>query len=80
MDYFIGSIELFPYTFAQMGWMYCNGQLLGITQYSALYALIGTQFGGDGVNNFALPNLQGAEPIPGLHYLICVEGIFPPRD
>jgi microcystin-dependent protein len=80
MDYFIGSIELFPYIFAHYGWMYCDGQLLSIWEYDALFALIGNRFGGDGVNNFALPNLQGAEPIPGLHYLICVDGIYPNRD
>ncbi len=80
MDYFIGTIELFPYTFEQMGWLYCNGQTLNITGYDALFALIGNQYGGDGTNTFAVPNMLGEEPIPGLHYLICYDGIFPTRD
>jgi microcystin-dependent protein len=80
MDYFIGSIELFPFTYAPMGWMYCDGTMLSIADYSPLFALIGTNYGGDGINTFALPNLQGTEPIPGTHFLICVEGLFPTQN
>jgi len=79
MDYFIGDICLFPYSFTPRGWIKCDGALLPIQQYDTLYALIGNKFGGDGRTNFGVPNLQGAEPIPDMGYYICVEGIFPSR-
>jgi microcystin-dependent protein len=56
---FVGQITLYPYSFAPYGWMDCVGQLLPISQYTALFSLLGTQFGGDGRSNFALPDLQG---------------------
>lgn len=59
MDPFIGEIRGFAFTYAPMGWATCDGQVLPITQYSALFALIGPTFGGDGRTTFALPNLQG---------------------
>ncbi len=80
MDYFLGQIELFPYSFAPMGWLLCNGAILQIQQNTALYSLIGTKFGGNGTTTFALPNLQGAEPTPGTGFYICVSGIYPTRD
>lgn len=55
---FLGEIKLFAGNFQIRGWAYCNGQLLSIAQYDALYTLLGTTYGGDGVNTFALPNLQ----------------------
>jgi microcystin-dependent protein len=55
---FIGQIELFGGNFAIQGWAFCNGQLLNIADYDALFALIGTTYGGDGQNTFALPNLN----------------------
>ncbi len=58
MEGTMGEIRLFGGTFAPMYWQYCNGQLLSIAEYSALYALLGTTYGGDGVTTFALPNLQ----------------------
>jgi len=61
-DVFLGSLLLVPYNFAPNGWMFCNGQLLPISQYSALFSLIGTTYGGDGVSNFALPDLRGRVP------------------
>ena len=79
MDYFIGDICLFPYSFTPRGWIKCDGALLQIQQYDTLYALIGNKFGGDGRTNFGVPNLQGAEPIPDMSYYICVDGIFPSR-
>ncbi|OCX52688.1 hypothetical protein BEL04_14675 [Mucilaginibacter sp. PPCGB 2223] len=60
MDPFVGEIRTFSFGKIPNGWMACNGQSLQIKQYAALYALIGTYFGGDGVNTFNLPNLQGA--------------------
>lgn len=77
MEYLIGNIELFPYNFVPMGWLSCNGQMVSIMEFQALFAVIGNRYGGDGSSTFALPNMQGEEPIPGLHYLICYEGLFP---
>jgi microcystin-dependent protein len=58
-DPFLGQITLFPYNFAPLGWADCQGQLLPISQNTALFSLLGTQFGGNGTSNFALPDLQG---------------------
>lgn len=58
-DPFIGEIRGFAFTYAPMDWATCDGQVLPIAQYSALFALIGPTFGGDGRTTFALPNLQG---------------------
>jgi microcystin-dependent protein len=82
MDYFIGSIVLFPYNFIPMGWLPCNGQELQVNQgqNQILFSLIGFNFGGNGTTTFKLPNLQGAEPIPNTKYYICMEGIYPPRS
>ena len=56
---FLGEVRLFAFTYAPKGWALCNGQLLSIAQNQALFAVLGTTYGGNGVNNFALPNLQG---------------------
>ena len=56
---FIGQLNLFPFGFAPQGWMPCNGQLLKIASNQALFAVLGTQYGGDGQTTFALSNLQG---------------------
>ena len=58
-DQFVGEIRAFPFNFAPKGWAMCNGQLLSISQNTALFSLLGTTYGGDGKSNFALPNLQG---------------------
>ncbi len=73
MDEYIGIIKIFGGNFAPKGWFTCNGQLLSIAQYSALFSLLGTTYGGDGITTFALPNLQSRAPIgmgqgPGLSY------------
>jgi microcystin-dependent protein len=60
---YIGEIRLCGFSFAPVGWAFCNGQLLSISQYQALFALIGTTYGGDGVSTFGLPNLQSRVPI-----------------
>ena len=62
-DPYIGEIRMVAFTFAPYGWAFCNGVLLPINQYSALYAVIGVTYGGDGRVNFALPNFQGRIPI-----------------
>ncbi|SFE47478.1 Microcystin-dependent protein [Paenibacillus catalpae] len=60
---FLGEVRVFPFGFAPKGWAQCNGQLLSIAQNQALFSLLGTFYGGDGVTTFALPNLQGRVPI-----------------
>ncbi len=62
-DPFVAEIRIFPFNFAPKGWAFCNGQLLPISQNTALFALLGTFYGGDGKSTFALPNLQGSVPI-----------------
>jgi microcystin-dependent protein len=57
-DQFLGEIRCFGFNFAPYGWALCNGQILPISQYSALFSLLGTNFGGNGTSNFGLPNLQ----------------------
>ena len=59
----MGEIQLFAGTFAPGGWMFCEGQLLEISQFQALFSLLGTTFGGDGQATFALPDLRGRVPI-----------------
>lgn len=70
-DPFVAEIRIFPFNFAPKGWAFCNGQLLPISQNTALFSLLGTTYGGDGKSTFALPNLQGRAPMhtgqgPGL--------------
>jgi len=60
MDPFLGEIRVFSFPKVPVGWLPCNGQTLQVTQYAALYALLGTKFGGNGSTTFNLPNLQGA--------------------
>jgi microcystin-dependent protein len=63
---FVAEIRAFPFNFAPTGWAMCNGQLLPISQNTALFSLLGTTYGGDGKSTFALPNLQGSAPLqPG---------------
>jgi microcystin-dependent protein len=62
-DPFIGEIALVPYNFEPRGWAFCNGQLLPIAQNTALFALLGTMYGGNGQTTFALPDLRGRVPM-----------------
>ena len=65
-DPFVAEIRIFSFNFAPTGWAFCNGQLLPISQNTALFSLLGTTYGGDGKSTFALPNLQGRAPMqPG---------------
>jgi len=80
MEPFIGQIVLFPYNFAPRYWMSCEGQLLPIASNTALFSLLGTTFGGDGQTTFALPDLRGKEPGPGVGHYIALNGIYPSRD
>jgi microcystin-dependent protein len=66
MDPFVAEIRIFPFNFAPKGWAFCDGQILPISQNTALFSLLGTTYGGDGKSNFALPNLRGNAPMhPG---------------
>jgi microcystin-dependent protein len=65
-DPFVAEIRIFPFNFAPKGWAWCDGQLMPLSQNTALFSLLGTTYGGDGKSNFALPNLQGRAPMhPG---------------
>lgn len=65
-DPFVAEVRIFPFNFAPKGWAFCNGQLMPISQNTALFSLLGTLYGGDGRSTFALPNLQGSAPMqPG---------------
>ena len=71
MEPFIGQLMLVGFNFAPKGWALCNGQLLSIAQNTALFSLLGTTYGGDGITTFALPDLRGRAPLhfgqgPGL--------------
>jgi len=84
MDPFTGEIRAFGFNFAPRGWAQCDGQLMQISQNQALFALIGTTYGGDGRATFALPDLRtsGIPAGPGItvSYCIALQGIFPTRE
>ena len=65
-DQFLAEIRIFPFNFSPTGWAFCNGALLPISQYAALFSLLGTFYGGNGTSNFAVPDMQSlissAEP------------------
>jgi microcystin-dependent protein len=70
-DPFVAEIRIFPFNFAPRGWAWCDGQLMPLSQNTALFSLLGTTYGGNGKSNFALPDLQGRAPMhqgqgPGL--------------
>jgi len=65
-DPFVAEIRIFPFNFAPTGWAFCDGQILPLSQNTALFSLLGTTYGGNGLSTFALPNLQGRAPMhPG---------------
>jgi microcystin-dependent protein len=65
-DPFVAEIRIFPFNFAPKGWAWCNGQLMPLSQNTALFSLLGTTYGGDGKSTFALPDLEGRAPMhPG---------------
>ena len=65
-DPFVAEIRIFPFNFAPTGWAFCDGQLMPLSQNTALFSLLGTTYGGDGKSTFALPNLKGRAPMhPG---------------
>ena len=82
MEEYMGDIKLFAGTFCPQYYMYCDGQTLEIQHYQALFAILGTQYGGDGSRTFCLPNLNKTPIVEGtnLKYIICTEGIYPTRQ
>src|SRR5262245_53016429 len=80
-DPFMGEIRLFPYSFAPRGWAACDGALLPINQWQALFSLLGTTFGGDGQTTFGLPDLRKSAPSMAQGgYFIATEGAYPERN
>jgi microcystin-dependent protein len=81
---YLGEIRMFGFNFAPVGWAQCEGQLLPIAQYTALFSLLGTIYGGDGRTTFALPDLRGHAPVTAqgvaLNCCIALQGIYPPRN
>ncbi len=80
LEAYIGSILLVGFNFAPPNWALCQGQLLPINQYTALFSLLGTTYGGDGRTNFALPKLDASALQSGLNYIICLNGVYPSRN
>lgn len=74
--YFVGQIVLLPFSFTPKGFAVCDGRLLPIVRYVALFSLIGNKFGGDGLTTFALPDYRAVPPL-GSRYFIALEGVFP---
>jgi len=81
MEEYIGNIKLFAGIYCPQYYMYCDGQTLSIQQYTALFSILGTQYGGDGRVTFCLPNLNKTPIAAGtsLKYVICTQGLYPAR-
>jgi microcystin-dependent protein len=80
MEPFIGEITLVGFNFAPTGWAFCDGQIVSIQEYTALFSLLGTTYGGDGQRTFGLPKLNGDALQSGLKYIIAMQGMYPPRN
>lgn len=88
MEPFLGQIIQVPWHWEMRGWAKCQGQLLPIQQYTSLYSLIGTNYGGDGIHNFALPDLRPRDEnnqprdwgFDEIVSCIAMQGSFPPRN
>jgi microcystin-dependent protein len=79
MEGTIGEIRLFGGSFIPQGWTLCNGHDMPVNQWAALYSVLGTNHGGDGINTFKLPKIDSLTQW-GPHYIICIQGIYPARD
>ena len=84
MEGTLGEIRLFAGTFSPKGWATCNGAVLPINENQALFSILGTTYGGDGRVTFHLPKLDasatGGDGQQVLHYVICIEGVYPQRN
>ena len=80
MDVFLGEIKLVAFSFAPVGFLPCDGRLMPISSNTALFSLLGTTYGGDGITNFALPKLPHTpNPLPSGLEIIAIQGIYPSR-
>jgi microcystin-dependent protein len=79
MDPYIGMIILSGFDYNTQEYHLCDGTIMQVVQNQALFALIGNKYGGDGRTTFALPNMKGMEPTPGMEYYIAIYGLFPSR-
>ena len=77
MEPMIGEVKYFAGNFAPRNWAFCHGELLPIAANTALFSILGTQYGGDGRTTFALPKI---EDLNGCKAIIALEGIYPPRS
>lgn len=84
MDGLIGEIRLFAGNYAPKYWAFCNGQSFNIQDRPALFSILVTKYGGDGIHNFQLPKLAPLKESDGndtpIQYIICLEGVYPCRD
>lgn len=82
MEELIGTIKLFAGTYCPEGYIYCDGQRLSINGNQALYAVIGSQYGFYDPTSFSIPNLNKTPVVEGsnMKYIMCVNGVFPPRQ
>lgn len=76
-NFYLGQIEAFAFNFAPTGWMQCNGQTLAIQQNQALFSLLGTTYGGDGVRTFGLPRLAPITAAGPNFYITAAQNMFP---
>ena len=75
---FVGEIRMFAGNFAPRGWAFCDGQLLAVSQNDALFSLLGTLYGGDGVSTFGLPDLRGRVPVHAARAPVSVRAPWVP--
>ncbi|HEX2934477.1 MAG TPA: phage tail protein [Bacteroidales bacterium] len=81
METYVGQIVQFAFNYAPESWLPCEGQTLNISSNQALYALIGTKFGGNGSTTFCLPDMRKASLFStGMKYYIAISGTFPQQD
>ncbi|MBV8977542.1 MAG: tail fiber protein [Alphaproteobacteria bacterium] len=91
-DHYMGEVRAMPYDYCPEQWVRAEGQLMPITQHTALFALLGTRYGGDGKTTFALPDLRSAalvskrpdnerpdRPVEKIHWCFAIRGLWPPR-
>jgi len=78
MDEIMGMVKLFAGPYEVKGFMFCDGRKLPIRGNEALFSIIGTIYGGDGITTFEVPDLKDKAP-DGMHSMICTQGIYPPR-
>lgn len=83
MDEMVGIVKSFAGSYVPTGYMACDGTKLQANQYPVLFSVLGSKYGGDGIHTFALPDLRPNKDGWGYNapmYIICVQGIYPPRD